>query len=83
MALLLQQARRLALNSDKPEAPYLTHRVRKISRSAPLSQFIEAVEQDGCVIISDFTDKATVEQANQEVKPWLEKQDSGAKVGGK
>ncbi|EXJ87920.1 hypothetical protein A1O1_04847 [Capronia coronata CBS 617.96] len=75
------ETQRVALTSDKAETPYLTHRVRRIPRSAPLSEFIEAVEQDGCVIISDFTDKATVDQANQEVQPWLEKQDSGAKVG--
>ncbi|EXJ82789.1 hypothetical protein A1O3_06604 [Capronia epimyces CBS 606.96] len=76
-----EQAPRVALSSAKTETPNLTHRVKRISRSAPFSQFIEAVEQDGCVIVRDFTDPATVEQANQEVKPWLERQDAGAKVG--
>ncbi len=87
MAFFAQQARRVAWGSDdkksEGEAAAVAPHVKRLSRSAPLSLFIEALEQDGCVIIKDFTDKETIEQAGQEVRPWLEKQDSGATVGGK
>lgn len=57
--------------------------IQRLLRSEPLSSFVEALERDGCVIVKDFTDAQTVEQANEEVKPWLEKQgQAGAKVGG-
>ena len=59
--------------------------IQRLKHSEGLEKFIEALEQDGGVIIEDFTDVETVDQANAEVKPWIEKQKSsqGAKVGGK
>ena len=83
MALFLQQARRVARISDKSADRGPTHNIKRLSRSAQLSLFIEALEQDGCVIVSDFTDKATLQQADMEVKPWLESQVEGSKVGGR
>lgn len=59
--------------------------IRRLRRSEGIKKFIEALEHDGGVIITDFTDVGTVDQANAEVRPWIEKQKSsqGAKVGGK
>ncbi|KAJ9610796.1 hypothetical protein H2200_005573 [Cladophialophora chaetospira] len=80
MASFLQKARRIAYDS-----PGLDHtsnpRVKRLSRSDSLSQFIEALEVDDCVIVKDFTDRATLEEANEEVRPWLEKKEDGVKVG--
>lgn len=58
--------------------------IQRIARSEGVEKFIEALEMDGGVIITDFTDPATVAQANAEVKPWIEQQKNsqGAKVGG-
>lgn len=81
MAYFLQQARRVAWSSSDKEESLSTHSIRRLSRNSPLSSFIEAVEKDGCVIVTDFTDRTTVEQANKEVKPWLEKENDGAVVG--
>lgn len=57
--------------------------IPRLSRADPLDEFVTALEQKGCVIITDFTNKETVDQANAEVKPWLDAQKSapGAKVG--
>lgn len=83
MAYLLQQARRVAFDSNKsPERP-AAPRIQRIQRSAPLSRFIEALEKDGCVIVSDFTDESTLRQADEEIRPWLEHEDDGAVVGGR
>lgn len=56
--------------------------VPRLSRSQPLDDFVHALEQCGCLIVTDFTDAATVQQANSEIRPWLDLQSSkGAKVG--
>ncbi|KAK5064821.1 hypothetical protein LTR84_000655 [Exophiala bonariae] len=83
MAFFQQQARRFAWSSSSSdkEDSVSTHSIRRLSRTAPLSLFIEAVEKDGCVIVTDFTDRTTVEQADKEVRPWLEKESDGAVVG--
>jgi hypothetical protein len=80
--LFLQQARQLALDSTKSTDSTKPPSVKRLSRSAPLSFFIETLEQNGCVIIKDFTDPATLKQADEEIQPWLEKQEIGAVVGG-
>ncbi|KEF60819.1 uncharacterized protein A1O9_02381 [Exophiala aquamarina CBS 119918] len=80
MAFFQQQARRVAWCSEGGEAAS-THSIKRLSRSSPVSLFIEAIEQDGCVIVTDYSDRTTVEQANEEVRPWLEKQGEGAVVG--
>ena len=81
MAFLHHHARRVAFDSHKADHARV-HNLRRLPRSAQLSQLIEALETDGCVIIKDFTDEATLEEADREVQPWLENQDDGAKVGG-
>ncbi len=83
MAHVLQQARRLAFDSKKPTEHLPVACVKRLPRSAPLSLFIEALEQDGCVIIKDFTDESTLKQADEEVRPWLGDEDEGAVVGGR
>ncbi|KAI1097769.1 hypothetical protein F4804DRAFT_326567 [Jackrogersella minutella] len=57
--------------------------IRRLRRSEGLEKFIDALEQDGGVIIEDFADISIINQANAEVKPWIEEQKSsqGAKVG--
>lgn len=57
--------------------------VQRISREAGLEAFIKAVEQDGCVIIKDFTDLEALEQAGKEVQPYLDAslEASGSTVG--
>lgn len=60
-----------------------TPSIQRLSRSQPLSAFVEALERDGCVIVKDFTDIPTLEKADDEVRPILEAQSTGAKVGGK
>lgn len=35
-------------------APKRTNKVRKLNRSLPFEQFVEALEEDGCVIVEDF-----------------------------
>lgn len=60
-------------------------RIQRLKRGEGTEKFIQALEQDGGVIIEDFADVAIIEQANAEVKPWIEEQknNQGAKVGGK
>lgn len=52
--------------------------VQRIPRSAGLEAFIAAVEKDGCVIIQDFTDDASLDQSVQEVQPFLDASASAA-----
>ncbi|KAH6893160.1 hypothetical protein B0T10DRAFT_267074 [Thelonectria olida] len=46
--------------------------VQRIARQAGLEAFVKAVEQDGCVIIQDFTDAESLGQAQTEVQPFLD-----------
>ncbi|XDG07263.1 hypothetical protein ABKA04_006878 [Annulohypoxylon sp. FPYF3050] len=57
--------------------------IQRLKRGEGTEKFIQALEQDGGVIIEDFADVAIIEQANAEVKPWIEEQKNnhGAKVG--
>lgn len=57
--------------------------VQRIAREAGLQAFIDAVEKDGCVIIKDFTDFESLEQAGKEVQPYLDASlaDSASTVG--
>ncbi|KAF4968688.1 hypothetical protein FSARC_3974 [Fusarium sarcochroum] len=52
--------------------------VQRISREAGTQAFIDAVEKDGCVIIKDFTDLESLEQAQKEVQPYLDESLSAA-----
>jgi hypothetical protein len=58
-----------------------TPAVQRIPYSAPREEFINALKKDGCVIVQNFTDPKTLEQARLEVEPWLNKDDN-SKVGG-
>ncbi|KAI0104053.1 hypothetical protein F4776DRAFT_484335 [Hypoxylon sp. NC0597] len=56
----------------------------RLKRSEGIENFIEALEQNGGVIIEDFTDATTIDRANSEVMPWIEEQknlQAGVKVG--
>lgn len=57
--------------------------IQRISREAGLDAFIRAVEQDGCVIIKDFTDSESLDEAQKEVQPYLDasKAAAGSTVG--
>lgn len=58
-----------------------TPTVQRIPYSAPREEFINALKRDGCVIVRNFTDLETLEQARREVEPWLNKNDN-SQVGG-
>ncbi|GCB27248.1 uncharacterized protein YJR154W [Aspergillus awamori] len=45
--------------------------IRRIDR-ADVEAIIQAIIEDGCCIIKDFTDVATVMQVNEEVQPYLD-----------
>ena len=55
--------------------------IPRLSRNQPIEDFVHALEREGCVIITDFTNEEDVRRANAEVEPWLNRQVSGAKVG--
>ena len=46
--------------------------VQRISRAAGLRTFINAIERDGCVIITDFTHVDSLTRAQKEVQPYLD-----------
>lgn len=54
--------------------------VQRIDR-ADVEAIIQAIIKDGCCIIKDFTDAATIKQVNEEVQPYLDA-DKPWKVGG-
>lgn len=57
--------------------------VERLSRSRPITDFVDVLERDGCVVISDFTSVEAVNRANAEIQPYLDAQgEQGAKVGG-
>ena len=57
--------------------------VQRLSRSQPIADFIDVLERDGCVVVSDFTSAEAVNRANAEIQPYLDAQgEPGAKVGG-
>lgn len=57
--------------------------VQRLNRAAGLQAFISAIEQDGCVIIKDFTDLDSLDIAHEEVQPYLDESlaSSGSTVG--
>ncbi|KAK2610249.1 hypothetical protein N8I77_003698 [Diaporthe amygdali] len=57
--------------------------VQRISRGAGLQSFVEAIERDGCVVVQDFTDLASIEAANREVQPYIDASltEAGSTVG--
>ncbi|KAK1637717.1 hypothetical protein BDP81DRAFT_517335 [Colletotrichum phormii] len=57
--------------------------VQHLCREAGLQAFIGAIEEDGCVVIKDFTDHASLDAAHEEVQPYLNASlaQSGSTVG--
>ncbi|KAI8650544.1 hypothetical protein NCS57_01388500 [Fusarium keratoplasticum] len=57
--------------------------IQRISREAGLDAFIRAIEQNGCVIIKDFADSESLNEAQREVQPYLDasKAAAGSTVG--
>lgn len=55
--------------------------IQRIPYPHPRSAFVEAIERDGCVIVTDFTDNATLEEARKEVQPYLDVNDEKSQVG--
>ncbi|KAI9043025.1 phytanoyl-CoA dioxygenase family protein [Aspergillus affinis] len=55
--------------------------IQRIPYSAPRDSFINALKKDGCVIVQDFTTLEALEQARQEVEPWLSQENNGSEVG--
>lgn len=53
----------------------------RLSRSQPIDEFVRALEKYGALVVTDFTDANTVYKANTEIKPYLDVQQNGAKVG--
>jgi hypothetical protein len=53
--------------------------VQRIAREAGLETFINAIEEDGCVIIKDFTDLESLSEAQTEVQPYLDASASTSK----
>lgn len=59
-----------------------TPSIQRLPYSAPRADFISALKKDGCVIIQNFTNLDTLAQAQREVRPYLDGEDKGSKVGG-
>ncbi|PYH45960.1 uncharacterized protein BP01DRAFT_415450 [Aspergillus saccharolyticus JOP 1030-1] len=57
--------------------------IERIPYSAPRGTFIDALKREGCVIVQNFSTPETLEQARQEVQPWLEKEEHRSKLGGR
>ena len=84
MASITQQAHRVAyLQEERSASSRPEPQITRISRAEPLPTIIEALETDGAVVIKDFTSTDAVEQSMREVRPWLDKQSDGKRVGGK
>lgn len=82
---LQQQARRLAFynqsgrtnsnSSDelaKDEGISNKKNVKRVSSHAPLTLVISALEEDGCVVITEFTSASALDDAHKELKPHFE-----------
>lgn len=83
LAVAGEQENDLSTNINDATRDGSKSNIQRLSRSQPLSAFIKALETNGCVIVTDFTDIPTLETAEDEVRPILEGQSTGAKVGGK
>lgn len=56
--------------------------IQRIDYFAPKDVFIKALEQDGCVIVTNFTNPETLALAQKEVQPYLDNNEPGSQVGG-
>ncbi|KXH64098.1 amidohydrolase [Colletotrichum salicis] len=57
--------------------------VQYLYQEAGLQAFISAIEEDGCVVIKDFTDQTSLDAAHEEVQPYLNASlaQSGSTIG--
>ena len=84
MASLSQQAHRVAyIQEESSISSRRKPQITRVSRSETLPTIIEDLETDGVVIIKDFTSPEAVDRSMHEVRPWLDKQSDGKRVGGK
>jgi len=78
--MLQQQARRLAFytnsssddNLRKSPSRSIKPQIRRVDSNAPLSHIVAALEEDGCVVITDFTSPSSIDAAQQELEPYLD-----------
>jgi hypothetical protein len=83
MSNIFQRAYKEAYVHENPNTNRHKPQIARVSRSDPLPAIIDHLEVDGAVIVRDFTDVQTVERSMEEVRPWLDKQSDGQRVGGK
>ncbi|PVI06066.1 hypothetical protein DM02DRAFT_582970 [Periconia macrospinosa] len=55
--------------------------IQRIAYDSPRSDFIAALEKDGCVIVTNFTTPSILEQARSEVQPYLDEESPNSTVG--
>ncbi|KAF2501518.1 hypothetical protein BU16DRAFT_477258 [Lophium mytilinum] len=61
----------------KPRDPVL----RRIPYDSPRSAFIEALENNGCVIVQNFTTQEALAEAKKDVQPYLDVEEPASSVG--
>jgi hypothetical protein len=49
--------------------------VQTFPRDAPVADIIEAIKQDGVVIVAEFLPKSTIDEMNKLVQPYMNKND--------
>lgn len=55
--------------------------IQRIPYNSPREVFIAALEKDGCVVVTGFTDVETLEKARKEVQPYLDTEEPNSTVG--
>lgn len=81
---LQQQARRLAFynqgnrtnsaSSDDLDPASAKSHIKRIDCNAPLTLILSALEEDGCVVVNDFTSSSELDNAQKELSPHFEAQ---------
>ena len=66
---------------SRQSSPLRPRTIKRLKRSAGLDAFASALQESGCVIISDFARPSTIQQANAEIAPCLSKDEQASKVG--
>lgn len=51
--------------------PHALPQLQRVDRSEP-TKIIQAIIDDGCCIINNFTDKETVDAVNADTRPYLD-----------
>lgn len=55
--------------------------IQRIPYDAPRSEFTAALEKDGCVVVTSFTDESILENARKEVQPYLDIEEPNSTLG--